>query len=62
MEPHARMRGELEAKGLKGVRVLEGGVGDLSRILQGEEVEGVVVAQVGFPIFGGERRDVVYWT
>ena len=46
VEPHDKMRGELVRKGLKGVKVLEGGVGDLGELMGNGKVEGVIAAQV----------------
>ena len=46
VEPHERMRRELERKGLRGVSVVDG---NAKRIAVGRgEAEAVVVAQVGF--------------
>ena len=52
VEPHDKMRGELERKGLKGVRVLEGGVGDLGELIGSEKVDGVFAAQVSHFMLG----------
>lgn len=46
VEPHEGMRRELERKGLSRVRVLEGTASGMP--LETGEVDGVVVAQVGF--------------
>ncbi len=46
VEPHEQMRRELESKGLSRVKVVEGTASRMP--LESGEVDGVVVAQVGF--------------
>jgi tRNA G46 methylase TrmB len=60
VEPHEQMRGTLEAKGLRGVRVLDG-KGD-SIPLENASVDAVICAQVGrhFPLFSCSIYDVSF--